>query len=319
MCYIRVMPTHVRIPKRDLSRNIVYFDESGTASFKGNDTYYVLTGVIAKTGEFRKFEEYYFTLKKKYFGRVGVLHATEIFNDYQPKSKTKAQLFRIKKYRHQYIEELAAFIDNLPFVYITRTLNKKIFLQNTSLVSFNPNETKFNVAYSLLKKQGDIKTWDDFKTKNIQEIMQTLKTYKIPKANNYLPLELTLKSLLEEYFMVYQNKFRGLTEICYESSPNQAKILNLFEKFKQELDSKGNKTDFAKKFTSEIYSVSFPNKKAKYMGLEIADLISYGYFLKANRRITANKYYQPIWKSLQKRRLNITRELNGLKMYERLK
>lgn len=48
---------------------------------------------------------------------------------------------------------------------------------------------------------------------------------------------------------------------------------------------------FAKDLSKDLYCLSFPNKTAKYLGLEIADLISYGYYLSFHHRRSKNILY----------------------------
>ena len=84
-------------------------------------------------------------------------------------------------------------------------------------------------------------------------------------------------------------------QICFESSVYQSRILKYTDRFLQE-------SEFLKQ---SLYNISFPNKKAKFLGLEIADIISYGYYLSSHHRRKKNKLYEDIWKVIQRRRRDI--------------
>ena len=70
---------------------------------------------------------------------------------------------------------------------------------------------------------------------------------------------------------------------------------------------KGNnkeKTSFAENLKNSIYSISFPNKRAKYLGLEIADIISYGYNLSKYKRLNNKEVdsYKEVWNTICRKR-----------------
>ena len=59
-----------------------------------------------------------------------------------------------------------------------------------------------------------------------------------------------------------------------------------------------------------MYSISFPNKKARYLGLEIADIISYGYNLSKYKKINFSEVesYKDVWGIICKKRYILKRD-----------
>lgn len=304
---------NVRIPLQTKSRHTLYIDESGTSSLKEKERYYILTSVVATNHSFENVEEFYENLKRKYFGYIQHIHSVELFSeDSEYIRKGRAQLFRIKKYRGQYIKELSYFLDSIPFVFETVIINKRAMLAQLNTVKIsNPWATTIGKANEIFIESG--KSPDEFKETKISELLPIIGNYKILPIDYFRPLEMAYKEVLQQHLKNYYKNIYlpgSKMQICIESSTDQTRMLKLTENFKQETDKvqpKSHRTQFAKNLASDLYCLSFPNKTAKYLGLEIADLISYGYYLSSHHRRSRNTLYVPIWNVIQKRR----REIEG--------
>ncbi len=308
----------VRIPKKTSARNTIYIDESGTASLKDSGTFFVLSGVIATNFIFDQVLYYYLNIKKKYLGYTGPIHAADLFSANYGKNKYgKQKLFRFPKYKKKYISELADFLDTIPFVFITCVVNKKTLINSANKTHIKrPYETTLRKMKEIWCAEYPHRSVADFYKEQVGEVKNIIKNYQINNINNYHPLNISYKFLLEKYNNEFIKKFRitsgGSLEVCFESSSNQIRILELTEKFCKETDENGKLTKFSNNLKNNLYSISFPNKKSKFLGLEIADIISYGYFLAAERRISKNSDFLPIWKIIKKKRF----ELNTTKNFE---
>jgi hypothetical protein len=58
-----------------------------------------------------------------------------------------------------------------------------------------------------------------------------------------------------------------------------------------------------------MFDISFLLKKAQYIGLEIADIISYGYNLQKYKRLTQTPMYRPIRKVSLRRNKVVKKEM----------
>lgn len=288
---------NVRLPKKTTGRHTIYIDESGTASLKDKGRYFVLTGVIATNHSFNNVEEFYFNLKRKYFGYIQHLHSVELFSaNTRYLRKSKAQLFKIKKYRRKYIQELAYFLDTVPFVFLTVIVDKRRMLKSLHPVKINHLwATTIGEAKRIFIKKD--KNTTSFSKSKIEEIINIIRQYKILPIDYFRPLEVAYKELLEQHIKNFlKSIYIGSSiQICFESSVYQSRILKYTDRFLQE-------SEFLKQ---SLYNISFPNKKAKFLGLEIADIISYGYYLSSHHRRSKNKLYEDIWKVIQRRRKDI--------------
>jgi len=300
---------NIRLPKKTKGRHTIYIDESGTASLKDNERYFTLTGVIATNHDFNNIEEFYFNLKRKYFGYIQHLHSVELFSENTKYlRKSKAQLFKIKRYRRQYIQELAYFLNTIPFVYVTIIVDKEKMLKNISPIPISrPWATTIGEAKKIFTNNSNT----PFAGAKMYDVIDMIKKHRILPIDYFRPLRIAYRELLEQYIQNYQDNIYQIgskMQICVESSQYQLKILKYTEEFLLEVQNikpKPKKTVFSKKLKNSLYSISFPNKKAKYLGLEIADIISYGYYLSSHHRRSKNELYKDIWKVIEKRREDI--------------
>ncbi len=296
------------IPNITYSRSTIFLDEAGIASLNSKDSFFILTGVIATNVSLESHLVHYVRMKEKYFGYSNEIHATDLFSSsYGKKRRGKSKLFNFKKYKRKYINELADFLDTVPFVYVTCVVNKNNLIKSAKKVKIDkPYETTLGMMKNIWINNNPQKAHSDFYKETIGNIKHDINNHAILNANNYYPLEITYKKVIEEYINSYTKIFRkntGSFEICFESSPNKIRILKLTEKFKSETQKNTNKkTDLAKKLSQNLYSISFPNKKAKFLGLEIADLISYGHLLAREKRLTKNKEFSPIWNVIKRKK-----------------
>ncbi len=297
----------ITIPRITQSRKIIYFDESGEEkmpkeelSYDSTERYFIYTGVIFNNYDVENLENYYFNLKIKYLGRICTIHSTEFFR--KPTNRNT-----------KFVKALAEFIDTLPFLYITVIVDKKtLFDSSTKIKIKKPMETTFKKALSIYTEKGF--PHNDFYNKTIKEILQLTSDYSIRNIYDYYPLTLAYKTILEEYFLkllpqyfkpVFKDWDKGSvrTEFKFETSPNKERILKLTEKIRHE-DS-----ELGKKLYRDMFDISFPLKKAQYMGLEIADIISYGYNLEKYKRLTQTPMYRPIRKVLLRRNKIVKKEM----------
>ena len=54
---------------------------------------------------------------------------------------------------------------------------------------------------------------------------------------------------------------------------------------------------------NNLTGISFPYKKARYLGLELADIISYGFNLSLYNKASTNIFYKEIWEAVNRRRV----------------
>ncbi|MBP8708351.1 MAG: DUF3800 domain-containing protein [Caldisericia bacterium] len=283
------------------NRNTIYLDESGVSSLKDKKRFFILTGVIANNSEFQALSEYYFRLKYKYFNEDKTIHSKDIFW----KSDKKEQLF---------ITELVEYLDTLNFSFIVVIVDKEEILKNTpQTYPKNPFYTTFSQAKSIWQRTG--LATETFKDKTIDEVLEVVKKTKFPDINNQYPLMISYKTILKEYINTYIKKLKIENpefEICFETSPNRERIIRYTEDFFEEkkTGSPKEKTAFAKKLKDSVYSISFPNKKARYLGLEIADIISYGYNLSKYKKINFSgvESYKDVWGIICKKKNILKRD-----------
>lgn len=306
------------IPNRSLSRKTLFIDESGVASLKDSSNYFIMTAVISTNEEFNKMQSYYIHLKQKFNGYSPPIHATDLFREkgFNYVNKSRSNLLRIGKVRGRYIKELAQFIDTIPFVYITCVIDKRSLLNTSEVVALrNPLKTTFKKAISVCK-ESSIEI-EEFKNLSIQDVLKILGEYKIKNQNNYKPLEIAYIELLRKYNddyirnFCYENtnkdQYKGTSfELCFETSSNRTRLINLTDK----ILSGYNGDEFRENMTKRLYCLSFANKSAKYLGVEIADLISYGYSLRYRRVLGKNKLYSPLWKVIKKREKELIKNKN---------
>lgn len=307
---LKEKPRHlndITIPRVNTARKTIYFDESGEEkmpnaeiSFNSPERFFIYTGVIFNNYDIENLEEHYFNLKRKYFNRIIEIHSTEFF--------------RLKNgSKKGYVKSLADFIDTLPFLYITVIIDKKKLFDQSSIIKIrNPKDTTFKKALSICISKGF--SQKDFFNAPTLEVLQTISKHTIRNVNNYRPLYLAYEKILEEYFLTFCKKFykttyknydkiKPLTQLKFETSPNKTRIL----KYTEALRNKD--TQLGKILINNIYDVSFPFKKARYMGLEIADMISYGYHLEKYKRLSMTPLYQPIRKAILRRTHTVKEEL----------
>jgi hypothetical protein len=280
-------------------RNTIYFDESGVPSLNDENRFFVLTGVIGNNLEFYSLAEYYFRLKLKYFKEEKELHSSVLF--WQP--NTRALLF---------IKELVEYLETLEFAFLTVTVDKHAVLKEAPKTTpRNPYNTTFSQAKSLWKRDGF--SQEKFGDRTVDEVLNIVKQKYFADINNYYPLKIAYYTILKKYLDDYTKKRKlenSNFEICFETSPNRERILKYTEEFFEEknTDSSREKTNFAKSLKENVYSISFPNKNAKYLGLEIADIISYGFGLSRNKRIKKVPSYREVWDIILKRRMNLKKD-----------
>lgn len=285
---------------KDLSnRNTLYIDESGVGSFKDDGRYFILTAIIANNNEMRLVSEYYFHLKNKYFKDNISIHSNEFF--WRPTDKIKL-----------FIPELINYLETIPFGILTIVIDKDKILKETKEVSIKyPYRTKFAQAKSIWQQSGLAP--EKFEDKSVKEVLKTIQKFKIKNIDNHYPLRTAYKTLLKEYINNYAKSFRsGSTEfeICFETSPNRERILKYTEDFYNEkkVGKPKEKTSFATKLKENVYSISFPNKSSRYLGLEIADIVSYGFNLSRYKRFDDVKIFKPLWDIISKKRIELKKE-----------
>lgn len=299
---LKEKPNHfkdITIPKITTSRKVVYFDESGEEkmpnidlAYDSPDRYFIYTAVIFNSYDVENLENYYFNLKKKYLGGIYEIHSTEFFR-------------RPTENRILFTKALAEFIDTLPFFYITVIIDKKALFDSSSSTKIKkPMETTFKKALGIHTEKGFLH--EDFYDKSIREILRMTSDYSMRDISDYYPLSLAYKTILEMYFQkllpqyfkpVFKNweDTSAKAEFKFETSPNKERVLKLTEKFRSE------NSDLGRKLYNNMFDISFPLKKALYMGLELADVISYGYNLEKYKRLTQTPMYKPIRKVLLRR------------------
>jgi hypothetical protein len=278
------------------NRNTIYIDESGVASLKDKGKFFILTGIIANNYEFSLLSEYYFRMKLKYFENEIPLHSFDLFR----KPSKEEKLF---------IEELEKYLETLSFGMITIIVDKKKIIKNTNITSpKNPYNVNFSKAKSLWL-ENKLNTSQKFLDLSIREILNVVKNTEFPNINNYYPLEISYHTLLKTYLNEYAPKMKLQTsefEICFETSPNREKIIRYTEEMFEERRTNNLKlkTKFAEELKENIYGISFPNKKAQYLGLELADIISYGFNLSKKGKLKEYPYYAKIWSVIKNKEIS---------------
>lgn len=279
----------VRIPNEAVisNRDIIYIDESGVADLNDKKTkYFILTGVITDSELFKKYNSYYCQLKYKYLGDDVAVHSYDLF--YKP-----------GKYKKKFIEELSIFIDNIPFGFFTIVANKTKLLSSVPNKKINdPLSTTFRKAISIYTANN--KTQADMYTAPVSEVISEISKYKIQDINRYYALEVTYRELLEQYFNKYTPAVNTTSqdfELCFEESPNKKRILEITEKLKN------SGTSLAQNLNDNFTGISFPYKRAKYLGLELADIIAFGFNLSLYGKASTNLTYSKIWEAINKRRI----------------
>jgi hypothetical protein len=283
------------------NRNTLYFDESGVGSFKDSSRYFILTAVIANNNEIKQLSEYYFRLKYKYFNDNIPIHSNELF--WKPNSKVK-----------NFIPELTNYLQTLPFGILTVVVDKEKLLKDAPQVKLrNPYQTKLTQAKSIWKQSGF--AIETFEGKSVNEVLEVIKNFETKDIDNHYPLRIAYKTILKEYITNYSKNF-GLKdcefEICFETSPNRERILKYTERFYNETKTNNakEKTSFAKNLKQNVYSISFPNKSSRYLGLEIADMVSYGFNLSRYKRLNEIEDFKPVWDVINKKRVELKKGFN---------
>lgn len=286
----------VIFPENKYSRCTMYFDESGIPSFKNvnqkYNRYFIFTGLLGNNFDFERLEAYYYRLKKKYFNHNILVHSAELFKNNSSKTKL-------------YIKELASFIANIPFYPITVVVDKK---KAYSKAEFTTPTDPFSSTLHLIKSVWSTNSHagENFKDVTIEQALKLMRAYKFKNINNIYPLQKAFKEILAQYThktkrYLFDNHSPQL-ELCFETSPYRFEIIEMIDRytqFKNLTDS--DEKELGVGLNACLFNVSFPNKNARFMGLELADLISYGYYLKTNRLLSKVPAYKPIWKILRSR------------------
>jgi len=289
----------ITVPRVGTMRKTIFFDESGeekmpfkTIPHNSPDRFFIYTGVCFNNYDIKDLQQYYFNLKRKFLGTVREIHSTEFF-----RQETKNKL--------SYIKALAAFIDTLPFFYTTVIVDKKKLFDESKIITIKePMTTTFQKALSIFKSEG-LKE-EEFFDSPLRDILKVTSQYSFKNINNYQPLKLAYLTILEQYFINIPPKYFKpvyedykdtsiFAELKFETSPNRARLLSFTEQLRSQDSKLGNV------LKNNIYDISFPFKKSKYMGLEIADIISYGYHLEKYKRLTMTPLYKPIRKAILRR------------------
>lgn len=279
----------VRIPKgiSQVQSDVIYLDESGVADLNDKQTkHFILTGVFAEKDSFEKYNSYYCQLKYKYLKENIGLHAYDLFHN-------------PGKYDQQFIFEFASFIDALPFGFCTVSINKNKIINDAQKRKIKrPLEASFNRAITIYLEEGGKK--EDFYTEKVSTIVKKISQYRMENVNRFYALKITYEEIIKRYLSDYTENINQECkpfEICFEDGSNKERILVLTEKFKQVDDS------FGILLKENLSEISFPNKKAKYLGLELADVISFGFNLSLNGKLDSNDSYKIIWEAINRRRI----------------
>ena len=279
----------VRIPNDTIphTKDIIYIDESGVADLNDKKTrFFILTGVVTDSELFTKYNSYYCQLKYKYLGDDIGIHSHKLF--YKP-----------GKYKRKFIKELSFFIDNIPFCFFTIAINKNKLLSSTPKRKVrDPLATTFRKAISIYVENG--KSKKDLYLAPVSQAISEIGNYKFRDINRYYALEVTYRELLNKYLTDYETKInneRRDFEIYFEESPNKTRVLNLTEKFKTLSEP------FKSGLEDNLSGISFPYKKARYLGLELADIISFGFNLSLYKKASTNVFYKNIWEAINRRRI----------------
>ena len=279
----------VRIPNDNVphTKDFLYIDESGVADLNDTKTqYFILTGVITDSELFKNYNSYYCQLKIKYLGDNIGIHSHQLF-------------FKPGRYKRRFIKELSYFIDNIPFCFFTVAVNKKRLLSKIPKRKVSdPLATTFRKAISIYVENG--KSREDLYLAPVSQAISEISKYRFKDINRYYALEVTYKELLTKYLTDYEtkiNKEQKDFEICFEESSNKGRVLELTEKFKTLPDPLKNG------LKNNLTGISFPYKKARYLGLELADIISYGFNLSLYNKASTNIFYKEIWEAVNRRRV----------------
>lgn len=293
----------VRIPKgiNHRTKDIVYLDESGVADLNDKQSkFFILTGIIADNDSFQKYNRYYCQLKYKYLGDDVEIHSHDLFH-------------KPGKFESKFIDELATFIDNIPFCFFTVAANKKKLLNSTTKRKAKDlMGTTFNKALSIYIEREKDK--EAFYSEPLSAVLKEISKYKFKDINRLYPLEITYKEILNQYLTSYtKNINKGVKdfEIYFEESSNMNKILELTEKFKTSGEP------FTTGLGTSLLNISFPNKRARYLGLELADIVSFGFGLSLYRKVSERKSYRKIWEALNRRRIEFNNK-KGVNMFIKL-
>ena len=293
----------VRIPNEAVisNRDIIYIDESGVADLNDKKTkYFILTGVITDSELFKKYNSYYCQLKYKYLGDDVGVHSYNLFHN-------------PGKYEKKFIEELSIFIDNIPFCFFTIAVDKTQLLLSVPKKKINdPLATTFRKAIAIYAENG--KTQTDLYTAPVSQVIADISKYKIQDINRYYALEVAYKELLERYLKEYTTTINGAIrdfELCFEESPNKTRIIEITEKLKNSGITLGQSLN------DNFAGISFPYKRAKYLGLELADIIAFGFNLSLYGKASTNLTYSKIWDAINKRRVEFKNK-KGVDMFVKL-
>ncbi len=293
----------VRIPNEAITNNrdIIYVDESGVADLNDKQArYFILTGVVADSELFKKYNSYYCQLKYKYLGDDVAVHSYDLFHN-------------PGKYQRKFIEELSIFIDNIPFCFFTIATDKvKLFSSIPKKKINDPLATTFRKAISIYTENG--KTQTDLYTAPVSQVLVEISKYKIKDINRYYALETTYKELLNQYLNNYTSSINGAMrdfEICFEESPNKTRIIEITEKLKN------SGTSLGQNLNDNFAGISFPYKRARYLGLELADIIAFGFNLSLYGKASTNLSYSKIWEAINRRRIEFKNK-KGIDMLVKL-
>lgn len=269
-------------------RNTLFFDESGEEKMpqekipsSSKDRFFIYTSVIMKNSNIYSYQKYYSQIKNKNLKDNLSFHSSDFFH-----TATKQKI--------NFINVLAEFLDTISFQYITVIVDKKkMFDKQKQVTPYEPMDTSLRKALSIHLEKND--SQNNFYTLQIKEILKEISQYKFWDKSDYYPLEISYKTILEIYFnKLYPDpKKKPLTKICFETSPNKERLLHYTDILRNPMNH-NEKTDLSNHIYKYIYDISFPFKKAQYLGLEIADLIGYGYNLEINKRLSKVPMYKPI-------------------------
>jgi hypothetical protein len=226
-----------------MDRYTLYVDESGTANLNDKrDDLFFLTGLILENNTSRSFSDYFQLVKKR--------HGIETTRNFH-----SVEFFEIKQ-NEQYVSNKKA----KDFSY---TLGEVLDTLPTTVFSYQLDK---NTLRKVLKIPEDY----DFKG-----------TTKEHKADKEIAYELLARKIFFD-FAQFLNKKNAKGNIVAESRNVSDSILlkTFFEcKNPDYFNNTPRFASYANNFNEKVVSICFENKNAVTAGLEIADTISYLWYL----------------------------------------